>query len=62
MAYKGFFSETFAIEYGLTLSLIELWKKGEVKKVYERKNLSSHHYFLQPRWQQPANNVSNSRA
>jgi O-antigen ligase len=45
MGYKGFFSETFAIEYGLALSLIEIWEKEKVSDpVYQR----SLPYILRP--------------
>jgi hypothetical protein len=51
VGYKGFFSETFAVEYGLMLSLVEFCEKGRIKEFYERKNMPSHHYLLQPRRQ-----------
>ncbi len=48
LGYKGFFSDTFAVEYGLALSLVELWEKGKVGAVYESQNMPSDYYLLQP--------------
>jgi O-antigen ligase len=57
LAYKGFFSETFAIEYGLMLSLVELSHQKEVKVLaYETaaKNLPYYHHLVRAGRQQPS--------
>jgi O-antigen ligase len=57
MAYKGFFSETFAIEYGLMLSLVELSKQKEVKVLAHEtaaKNLPYYHHLVRAGRQQPS--------
>jgi O-antigen ligase len=57
LAYKGFFSETFAIEYGLMLSLMELGKQKQVNGLVHEtitQNLPYHHHLVRAGRQQPS--------
>lgn len=55
LGYKGFFSETFAIEYGLTLSLIELWEKDRVNQPAVNRSML---YAFRPAVEKTTGNVT----